>query len=310
MDTKKFILPNDKSGKPMNEILRREYIFFKVRFNNFREVSNSTANEILDREKWAECEAVLCLPDCYSDEGEETPLILSCHGAGPTVSEEKHMIGGIPYAIECLNAGYAVLDICGSASHGLTLGCPEHVFALYKAYRHAVKNYNLSERILLAGSSMGGQTALNFANVYPSVVLAIGLFNPGLSLERVTVGDHECRNPWDRATAKGHPYREKIIEYFRFPTEKWCEKNTIGFNPYRNRSFINSDGERVTLPPCPVKIWQGAEDMTVDPVMSREYVDSIKRAGCYAELHTVDGVKHAVSPAMREELLLWFNRFI
>ena len=40
-----------------------EKIFFKVKFNNFREVSGSTANEVLDREEWSECEAVLCLPD-------------------------------------------------------------------------------------------------------------------------------------------------------------------------------------------------------------------------------------------------------
>ncbi len=294
----------------MSETFRREYIFFKARFNNFREVSASTANEVLDREEWEECEAVLCLPDSYSDDGEETPLILSCHGAGPRVSEKENMIGGIPYAIECLKAGYAVLDICGSAPHGLTLGCPEHIFALYKAYRHAVKNYNLSERVLIAGSSMGGQTALNFANVYPGIVLAIGLFNPGLNLTAVTVGDHVCRNPWDRKTAKGYPYREKIVVYFRFPNEEWCEKNTVGFNPYRNRSFIDSKGHRLTFPPCPIKVWQGADDMTVDPIMSREYVESIRRAGCYAELHTVDGIKHAVSPVMREELLVWFNRFI
>ncbi len=294
----------------MNEKLRREYIFFKVRFNNFREVSASTANKILDREEWAECEAVLCLPDSYSEYGEETPLILSCHGAGPLVSEEKCMIGGIPYAIECLKAGCAVLDINGTAPHGLTLGCPEHVFALYKAYRHAVSHYNLSEHVLLAGSSMGAQTAINFANTYPGIVRALGLFNPGLSLEGVEIGGHPCRNPWDRATAEGYPYREKIIKYFRFPSAEWCGENVIGFDPYRTRSFVNPDGERVVIPSCPVKIWQGADDMTVDPIMTREYCSSIRRAGSYAELHILDGVKHTVTPVMQKELAMWFNRFI
>ncbi len=310
MDIKKYILPNDKNGKPMNERFRREYIFFKVRFNNFRDVSASTANEVLDREEWADCEAVLCLPDSYSEDGEETPLILSCHGAGSTVSEEKCMIGGLPYAAQCLRAGFAVLDISGTEPHGVTLGCPEHVFALYKAYRHAVKNYNLSDRVPLAGHSMGSQTVINFANTFPSLAVALGVFNPGLSLEGVKVGDHVCRNPWDRVTADGHAYRKKIAKYFRFPTEEWCEANTSGFNPYRTRSFVNSEGERAVIPPCPVKIWQGADDMTVDPVMTREYYDSIRRAGCYAELHIVDGIKHAVAPVMQKELLLWFNRFI
>lgn len=311
MDNRKTILPKGKDGAPLAEDFRREYIYFKAQFNNFRDVSNSTANEVLDREESDECEAVLCLPDSYSDDGDETPLILACHGAGSTVSEEFEHIGGITNVIECVKAGYAVLDICGCAPHGLTLGCPEHVFALYKAYRHAVKNYNLSERVLLSGVSMGAQTALNFANIYPNIVIAIGLINPGLNLNGVTVGDHICRNPWDRVMGNGKKvWRERIKKYFRFPSDEWCEENTIGFNPYCNRSFINSEGKRVTFPPCPVKIWQGADDMTVDPVMSREYIESIRRAGCYAELHIIDGVKHAATRVMRKEILMWFNRFI
>ena len=309
-DNRINILPNDKSGNPMAEVFRREYIFFKPHFNNYREVSRSTANEVLDREEWAECEAVLCLPDSYTEDGEETPLIMSCHGAGPTVSEEKRMIGGLPYAIECIRAGFAVLDISGSEPHGITLGCPEHVFALYKAYRHAVKNYNLSERVLLAGHSMGAQTVINFANTFPSLSVALAVFNPGLSLEPVRVDDHVCRNPWDRVVANNRPYREKIAKYFRFPSEEWCEENVSGFDTYRTRSFLNSEGKRAVIPPCPVKIWQGADDMTVDPVMTREYYDSIRRAGCYAELHILDGVKHTVTAVMKKELLLWFKRFI
>jgi hypothetical protein len=153
---------------------------------------------------------VLCLPDSYTAEGEPTPLILSCHGAGNTVSEEKGKIGGIAYASECIRSGYAALDISGSEAHGLTMGCPEHVFALYKAYRYAIKNYNLTERVLVAGHSMGGGTAINFANTFPSLVIALGVMNPGLSFHAVMVGDHVCRNPWDRKFEDGYRYRIKI----------------------------------------------------------------------------------------------------
>ena len=41
----------------------KNIIFFKVKFNNFRDVSGSTANEVIDREVWEECECVLWLPD-------------------------------------------------------------------------------------------------------------------------------------------------------------------------------------------------------------------------------------------------------
>ena len=135
-------------------------IFFKIKFNNFRDVSGSTANEITDREEWDECECVLRLPESYSAEGEETPLILSCHGAGSIVCEASGRTGGLDYCRECSKQGYAVLDVCGSQPHGLTMGCPEHIFALHKAYLYAVKHYNLSKRVLVAGASMGGHTAL------------------------------------------------------------------------------------------------------------------------------------------------------
>ncbi len=65
MDIRKVIIPCDKSGEPMSAELEREYIFFKARFNNFREISGSTENAVLDREQFAEFEAVLCLPDSY-----------------------------------------------------------------------------------------------------------------------------------------------------------------------------------------------------------------------------------------------------
>ncbi len=287
-----------------------EKIFFKVKFNNYREISGSTANEVLDREEWAECEAVLCLPDSYSPDGEPTPLILSCHGAGNTVNEEEGKTGGIAYASECIHAGFAALDISGSEAHGLTMGCPEHVFALYKAYRYAIKHYNLTERVLIAGHSMGGGTAINFANTFPSLAIALAVFNPGLSFHGVKIGDHVCRNPWDRKFEDGYRYRKLITQHFRFPTDEFCPDNTAGFEPYRTRSFVDSEGKRAVIPPCPVKIWQGADDKTVDPILTREYYDSIRRAGCYAELHILDGVAHKVVPAMKKELLLWFERFI
>ena len=287
-----------------------EKIFFKVKFNNFRDVSGSTANEVLDREEWSECEAVLCLPDTYTEDGEPTQLILSCHGAGHTVSEEAGKLGGLGYAAECIRAGYAALDISGSAPHGLTMACPEHIFALYKAYRYAIKHYNLTERVLVVGHSMGGATSINFTNTFPSLVIALGVVNPALSFHAVELGDYVCRNPWDRKFEDGYRYRKVITEYYRFPSEDFCEVNTTGFEPYRTRSIVNAEGERAVFPPCPIKIWQGADDKTVDPILTREYYDSIRRAGCYAELHILDGVAHKVVDTTKKELLMWFERFI
>ena len=125
----------------MEEMINgRRHVFFKVTFNNYRDVSQSTAHEVTDREEMQECECVLCLPDNYTDTGDETPLIISCHGAGSVVREADKKTGGVKYIDNCVDNGYALLDVCGSQPFGTTMGCPEHIFALYKAYRYAIKH--------------------------------------------------------------------------------------------------------------------------------------------------------------------------
>ena len=288
-------------------------IFFKVTFNGFRDVSGSLAHEVTDREEWDTCECVLALPESYSDGGEETPLILCCHGAGGVVCEATGETGGIYYAKGCLKQGYAVLDVCGSKPHALTMGCPEHLFALHKAYLYAVKHYHLSKRVLVAGASMGGHTALNFAHMFPGIVVALGLIYPRLNMDGVTIDGHYCIGTWDKTdkNAKtGLSTRDRIVECYRFPDEEWCAENTIGFNPYLTRSYVGADGKRVVIPPCPIKLWQGMADTVVDPVMAEEFVASVRRSGCYIEFHRLEGVGHTLTDVMQKELVMWFNRFV
>ena len=206
----------------------------------------------------------------------------------------------------------AALDVCGSELHGITMGCPEHLFAMYKAYRYAIKHFNLSDRVLISGASMGGHVAMNFTNTFPSIVLAVGIFFPRLNMDSVTVDGHTCIGTWDKNVVKsmGSSIHDLIIDVYRFPTREWSERNTAGFNAYRTRSFLNSDGERVVIPPCPIKIWHGTADTTVDPMMTEEFVRSVRRSGSYIELHMMEGIEHKITPVMREEQLMWFNRFI
>lgn len=291
--------------------MEREYIFFSVNYNHYRDVSESTENVVRDREEMSECECVLALPDSYTDDGEETPLIISFHGSGSRVSERENMIGGLAFVTQCINAGYAALDVNGSELHGRTIGCFEHLMAAYRAYRHVTKKYNLSKHVLVAGGSMGGQTAINFINMFPSIVIAAGVFFPRLNIDTVEFEGHSCLGSWDKLNSQGADGtpRDRIIRAHRFPTDEWCEKNTVGFNPHRIRSFVDAEGECVVIPPCPIKIWHGTEDQTVDHMISVKYARAIRRAGCFVELHLLDGVGHTTTPVMREELLMWFNRF-
>ncbi|MBO5701236.1 MAG: hypothetical protein J6S71_02240 [Clostridia bacterium] len=311
MEIRKTIRPISHNGKPMGDDSVREYIFFNVEYNHYRDVSDSTENAVRDQVDMRECECVLALPDSYTDNGEETPLIISFHGSGMRVCEKDNMIGGLAFVTQCINAGYAALDVNGSELHGRTIGCFEHLMAAYRAYRYATKKFNLSRQVLIAGGSMGGQSAFNFIGMFPNIVTAAGILFPRLNIDTVDVNGHSCLGSWDKLNtqgADGNP-RGRIIAAHRFPSEEWCEQNTIGFNSYKIRSFINSDGERVVIPPCPIKIWHGTADKTIDYVISEEYARAVRRAGCYIELHLLDGVGHTTTPVMREEMLMWFNRF-
>lgn len=312
MEVRKKCIPCNKNGMEICGEKSREYIFFDVEFNGFREVSHSSENAVLDKEEIEKCECVLALPESYTDDGEPTQLILACHGAGSNVKKDFNMVGGLTQVSMCLDAGYAALDVAGSKSHGLTMGCPEHVWALYKAYKYAINHFNLTPRVLMAGASMGGQTALNFSSMFSSLVLAAGIFFPRLNIDGVEVDGHYCIGTWDKTQKKGDApsTHDRVIDVFRFPSQEWCAENVIGANSYRLRSFVNADGKRVVIPPCPIKIWQGTADQVTDPAMAIEFINSIWRSGSYAELHLLEGIAHNVTDVMKEEQLIWFNRFI
>lgn len=289
----------------------REYIFFKVQYNHYRDFSTAIDNEVRDIDDMRECECVLTLPKSYTPDGTPTPLVMAFHGSGTRVCEAENLIGGLPYAAECVEAGCAALDVNGSEPHGRTIGCLEHLMAAYQAYRYVTKKFNLEKQVLVCGGSMGGQTAVNFINMFPNIVTAAGIFYPRLNMDAFDAGDYHHIGSFDKLKGgpDGSPH-SRIVELHHFPSDEWYEPNTIGFNPYKIRSFINKDGERVVIPPCPIKVWHGTADATTDYRTSIEFVNSIRRSGCYAEIHVLEGVGHGMTPVMRSELLTWFKRFI
>lgn len=304
-------IPRDLKGNLYPDQKERNLVYFNVKYNHHRHLCDSITTEVDDREEWDECRAVLCLPDSYSETGKKTQLIIACHGAGTIVDREKLFAGGIGGTLKCIDAGYAALDIDGADRTGLSKGNPEHIFALYRAYKYAIEHFNLTERVVVHGASMGGMTATNFACTFPSICLALGLYYPRLNMRTFETEDgHVCLGTWDKLKvgADGRNKRDQILEYLHMGSE-WNPDRVAGFESYNNRSFTNDKGEKVVIPPCPVKIWHGNADTTVDHIVSVEYVKAIRRGGCYAELRIIDGLAHKTTTTMRTELRMWFDRF-
>ena len=305
-------IPKDARGNLYPDGKERNLVYFNVKYNHHRDLCTGTEQEVLDKEEWAECRAVLCLPDSYSETGEKTQLIIACHGAGGLVDKEKLLVGGIGGTLSCIDAGYASLDIDGSHPSGLSKGCPEHIFALHRAYLYAIKHFNLTEKVFVHGASMGGQTATNFSCTFPSICIALGLYYPRLNIRSFETDDgHFCLGTWDKTSVGplGMDRRGEISYFFHMENNEWNDDRICGFNPFENRSFTNDKGEKVVIPPCPIKIWHGNADTVVDHKVSVEYVKAIRRGGCYADLRIIEGLGHKTITPMREELRMWFDRF-
>ena len=287
-------------------------IFFKVTYNKlYDNVEDTDADKVLDGYEEGETEALLILPDSYSDTGNPTPLIFSAHGSGGIVSENPPHIGGNGYTTDCVEHGYASFDIHGTRPDGRSYGNRRYVEAVHRAYLHIVNNYNIDRRIFVCGGSMGGVCALNFVNFYPEIIRAIGLFYPRTNLNTVHFDGMDWHGSFDVPynPDRGFFLADVISSEYGFRTPcVWDEEKTVGLNPWFNRAIF-IDGVRYGFLPCPIKIWHGNIDTKVDYHLSVEYVKSLKRTGCYAELRTMEGTGHKTTPEARRELTLWFDRF-
>lgn len=287
-------------------------IWFSVKFNNAMDnVVDSDPDVVQDKYEEGESEAILVLPDAYDPEGAPVPLVFSAHGSGGRVSKEENKRGGIGYMSSAIENGYAVFDIHGTRPDGRSYGNRRYVEAVHRAYVYITKNYNVDPRLFVMGASMGGVCALNFVNFYPDIVRAIGLFFPRTNLNTVELNGVPFHGSFDVGyrEKKNFSVTEIISEEYRFDEiGVWQNEKTVGLNPWFNRT-ITIDGVRYATLPCPIKIWHGDEDVSVDYNLSVEFIAALRRTGCYAELRTMKGRGHKHTDVMHEEVRLWFDRF-
>lgn len=178
--------------------------------------------EVNDDEYTVEC--VLRLPNTYTREGTPTRLVLACHGASGYIQQSTstwYNSDWKSFMDSLLAAGYAVFDAnvlptsYGTSVMGRAVGSPLYVNVLKKAYDYIVQNYNVTDKILAHGTSMGGVGAEAFANAYPGIVLAVSSFAGRdllLYVERLYTGAYTDD---DFATAWGYDSMADLV------ADKW-----------------------------------------------------------------------------------------
>ena len=162
---------------------------FTIQVNCYLPNESAVTDKLQDSEEIYEDCGCLLLPDSYTDTGAPTRLVISCHGAGGTVTTDDAQVMGQTLTRYLLANGYAVMDVNGlpeayAEKKGIDLrnnvGTPIAVRSYVKAYHYCMDNFNLKREVFVHGGSMGGISSTNLVLSGCIPVIAHSAFCPVL----------------------------------------------------------------------------------------------------------------------------------
>ena len=300
---------------------------------------NCAPHDLMDREKAPALEeiydddGVILFPDQYTPSGKPTRLVISCHGAGGTVSTDDSQIEKQALTKYLLANGYAVMDVNGlpkafSEINGIdiknNIGSPIAVQSYLKAYRYCMERFNLMREVFVHGGSMGGISSTNLVLSNGIPVIAQSGFCPVLDTY------HQIfLKPWSNGAPKIALGKLYHLEKDENGELIYDEERIKGYNPM-GRLLRIEDREYLNYP-VPVKFWQCEDDRTVSIDSTKRFVRAIGNAGGNADLCTFPKGGHEpqlfgafleapsgntlfrgesiqITPAV-EQAFLWIRRF-
>jgi len=289
-------------GMVQKKSVSKKEIHFTVRINLKFPDNNSSLLGTNDDDSLYFDQAVLTLPDNYSETGTPVRLVYMAHGAGGGVTANSWFLNNYSLDDSLLANGYAVWDVNGGSSVE-NMGGSWVVQSAFKAYEYIRQNYNVYDDIFVGGFSMGGCSSTNFVYKHSNIVLAHAMYSPVLDLY-----DQAWKNPWGKTT------KQAIASAYNFidkTGENWEPDKVIGWNPLFIDNISNGK-DTFKIYPVPVKIWHGIDDPVVKYEASERFQKYIQNAGGYCELRGIDSNNHGLSCGnsfMNRELLLFFKRF-
>ncbi len=269
----------------------------------------------------------LLLPDSYTETGAPTRLVISCHGAGGTVTTDDAQVMGQTLTRYLLANGYAVMDVNGlpekyAEAQGIDLrnniGSPIALRAYVKAYHYCMDNFNFKREVFVHGGSMGGISSTNLVLSGCIPVIAHSAFCPVLDTY-----NEIFLHPWSGGLPK-----IALGKIYGFATDGNGE---YIYDRQKLRGFDPAASERAKHYPVPVKFWHCADDPVVSFAVTEKFVNDIKERGGVAYLRAFpygghepqlvgepiaapsgnaafDGEVLKITPAV-EEVFLWIRSF-
>ena len=224
----------------------------------------------------------LLLPDSYTETGAPVRLVISCHGAGGTVTTDDAQIVGQVMTRYLLANGYAVMDVNGlpeqyAAEKGIDLrnniGSPIALEAYVKAYHYCVEHFNLKREVFVHGGSMGGISSTNLVLSGLVPVIAHTAFCPVLDAY-----NEIFLHPWSGGLPK-----VAMGKIYGLDTD---ENGEYIYDADKLRGFDPASNERAKHYPVPVKFFHCEDDPVVSFKITQRFVERIKANGGVAELCT------------------------
>ena len=203
-------------------------------------------------------------------------------------------------------------------------GNPCAIETLDKAWDYLRFNYNVSDKLLLAGISMGAVLAMGYAKCFPGKVAAVACFAPNpfaYSMRYIGADSSSLKeSAWqyaNHAAAAADNY-DHLTGYVVL--NKCQEIDANGFLKEYNWPSDKpstwpanlTDLKLVDYFPVPMRIWQGTADPEVDPNCTKLIVASLRRGNCDVTLRLCLNAGHEVQNEqyVRNEAVSWFKRYV
>lgn len=283
--------------------------------------------EDVKKERLHEDRGVIFFPESYTQNGAPTRLVISCHGAGGTVSTDDSQVEHQVLTQYLLANGYAVMDVNGlpeayAKEEGIDLrnnvGSPIAIRSYVKAYYYCIANFNLLHEVFVHGGSMGGISSTNLVLSGRLPVIAHTAYCPVLD----AYGEIFL-HPWSNGLPKvamGKLYGFMTDENGEFLYDR---EKLQGYDPCTNDKIFHY--------PVPVRFWHCMDDAVVSYWTTKAFVERIQKNGGNAQLTTLargghepqlfgkpvenpsgnvwlDGARLQILPAV-EETFRWIRQF-
>ena len=260
----------------------------------------------------------VAFPSSYTPNGKPTQVIAMLHGASGFVSQT--VMGyttqkWIDWRNLYLSHGFAVLDINGwgistsSDNKSRHWACPPAIETIDKAFETLREKYNVADKMMLHGTSMGGATSWAYALTHPNKVAAVGLFSPAtlswiMLLYRGLENNYELSAlNWQYesvAAAVADDY-QRIVSYD--PIIRAIRYKDGLYSPPAQLAGLDvlqygQSGNQYTLVgqplQFPVRIWHGDADPTVPISLSQIVTEAFRNGGQNVSIRVCPNETHAI----------------